>query len=417
MYLQRFGLKMLPFRLSPDVAFLFPSANHLAATESLRRVAAGRGGITVLTGPAGAGKTTLIERLLLDVPTTTAVARLHHGLPSTIALLQGLLVQFGYAPYHLTRAELASALHTFVAEREHAQQHTLVVIDEAQRLSNAGLAELLGDLTPEMTRLAVLLVGDPSLHERIRDAEIVPSHAPRVGHIELSPLRPDELVGYLEHRLLTAGATDRQIFEDTAVDLLMRVTGGLPKFINKLADGALAAAFDQNRNTVQTEDVLSAARLLGEIETSQRRYGGWTPAAVAQPAASSNEAAPDTAGQAAAEPLAELSQTTDAATAIAPRWRLRLQSKGAALRTMTISTGDFYIGRSRENDLQIESRYISRRHCRLTVQPDRLTIEDLDSTNGLKLRGEPIWKDALQDGDVVHIGIHELHFETVDPER
>ena len=122
----------------------------------------GPGGVTLMTGPSGVGKTTLIDRLLLEVPSSTAVARLNQGLPTAIALLQGLLMQFGYAPFHLTRAELGSALHTFLAERDRTAEPTLVIVDEAQRLDGQALLELLQATNPYSSRLHLLLVTCPS---------------------------------------------------------------------------------------------------------------------------------------------------------------------------------------------------------------------------------------------------------------
>ena len=65
--------------------------------------------------------------------------------------------------------------------------------------------------------------------------------------------------------------------------------------------------------------------------------------------------------------------------------------------------------------MQIESRYISRRHCRLTLTENQITIEDLDSTNGVRMAGEPVWLQTLQSGDVVQLGRHELIIELVSP--
>ena len=271
MYLQRFRLRTLPFRLSPDTAFLYPSTSHAHALDTLRRMPCGAGGVTLMTGPGGVGKTTLVDRFLLDLPVSTAVARLNQGLPSTIAVLQGLLIQFGYAPYHLTRSELGSALHTFLMERERAGEQTLVVVDEAQRLDTEALLELVRAATPASPRLHLLLAGDPILNERLEQIDMAPIQAAITHRISLSPLRPDEIAHYIQHRLDTAGAEGRHLFENLAIDMLMRVTSGLPKFINKLADGAMAAAYEDGRDIVRSDDVLAASRLLGTIEHSQRR--------------------------------------------------------------------------------------------------------------------------------------------------
>jgi type II secretory pathway predicted ATPase ExeA len=442
MYLQRFGLRTLPFRLSPDTAFLYPSVSHAQALDTLRAMVAGPGGVSVMTGPAGVGKTTLIDRLLLDLPVSTAVARLNQGLPSTIALLQGLLIQFGYAPYHLTRSELGSALHTFLAERERAGARTLIVVDEAQRLDSEALLELLRAATPSSARLDVLLVGDPSLLERLEADDLSAFRTVISRRIRLNPLRPDELGHYLQHRLDTAGAGGRRLFEETAVDMLMRVTGGLPKYINKLADGAMASAYEDVRDSVRTDDVLAASRLLGTIAQTQTRSvppppplePSPTPVPAATPETSTQMPAEENATTALEEELIvpqppsldsaspeQAAEAPEAAEMItvtaAPRahyYRLHLQYEGTLISTVSLHSNEFSIGRTRENDLQIESRYVSRRHCRLLLEDGEVTIEDLDSTNGIRMNGEPIWIQPLASGDEVQIGMHTLVLERVD---
>jgi type II secretory pathway predicted ATPase ExeA/pSer/pThr/pTyr-binding forkhead associated (FHA) protein len=437
MYLQRFGLSTLPFRLSPDTAFLYPSLSHAHALEALRAMVAGPGGVTVMTGPAGVGKTTLIDRLLLDLPVSTAVARLNQGLPSTIALLQGLLIQFGYAPYHLTRSELGSALHTFLAERERVSARTLIIVDEAQRLDSEALLELLRAATPSSARLDVLLVGDPTLLERLESDDLSAFRAAISGRIRLSPLRPDELSHYLQHRLDTAGAAGRRLFDDTASDMLMRVTGGLPKYINKLADGAMAAAYEDARDHVRTDDVLAASRLLGTLTHTQNRSAPPPPplepataapspappelSTQALPEHSPTPPSPDTArAQTPAMPATRPAQATappvpeTSPEARAHYYRVHLRYEGTQISTVSLHSNEFSIGRTRENDLQIESRYVSRRHCRLLLEDGAVTIEDLDSTNGIRMNGEPIWMQPLKSGDEVQIGMHTLVLERVD---
>ncbi len=439
MYLQRFGLRTLPFRLSPDTAFLYPSVSHAQALDALRAMVAGPGGVSVMTGAAGVGKTTLIDRLLLDLPVSTAVARLNQGLPSTIALLQGLLIQFGYAPYHLTRSELGSALHTFLAERERAGARTLIIVDEAQRLDSDALLELLRAATPSSARLDVLLVGDSSLLERLEADDLSAFQSAISGRIRLSPLRPDELSHYLQHRLDTAGAGGRRLFEETAIDMLMRVTGGLPKHINKLADGAMASAYEDLRDNVRTDDVLAASRLLGAMTQTQNRLVPPPPPLEASPATSSARPAAETCPRDQAEEISTTAlesmgspeapsmaatsheRATEPPAAVtvthAPRalyYRLHLQYEGTLIKTVSLHSNEFSIGRTRENDLQIESRYVSRRHCRLLLENGDVKIEDLDSTNGIRMNGEPVWIQPLQSGDEVQIGMHTLVLERVD---
>jgi pSer/pThr/pTyr-binding forkhead associated (FHA) protein len=72
--------------------------------------------------------------------------------------------------------------------------------------------------------------------------------------------------------------------------------------------------------------------------------------------------------------------------------------------------GRLIIGRTPDNDLQIDSKFISRHHCQIITTPDSCVIEDLNSTNGIYVKAKRVRKHNLNDGDVVVIGKHELMY-------
>ena len=69
------------------------------------------------------------------------------------------------------------------------------------------------------------------------------------------------------------------------------------------------------------------------------------------------------------------------------------------------------IGRTPDNDLQIDSKFISRHHCQLVTGSDGITvIEDLNSTNGIVVQGKRVRRHTLRNGDVVSVGQHEIRY-------
>ena len=69
------------------------------------------------------------------------------------------------------------------------------------------------------------------------------------------------------------------------------------------------------------------------------------------------------------------------------------------------------IGRTPENDIQIDTTFISRHHAVLLSSPDHCIVEDLNSTNGVLVNGRRVGRQVLRDGDTVTIGKTEFRYQ------
>jgi hypothetical protein len=105
----------------------------------------------------------------------------------------------------------------------------------------------------------------------------------------------------------------------------------------------------------------------------------------------------------------------DRSPAAAPTFRVHLHHDGDFIETVQLLLGELSVGRTRDNDLQIESRYISRRHCKLLLTAAGLSVEDLGSTNGTFVNGAEARRQTLHHGDTVRIGLHELRVDVSLP--
>ena len=112
MYRDQFKLRELPFRLSPDPAFLYPSQMHARARAYMESTIWFTDGFVVITGEIGSGKTTLIETFLKEVGDDVVIAQINQTQVSPIEFLQAVLVQFGFHPFKMRKAELLSTLST-----------------------------------------------------------------------------------------------------------------------------------------------------------------------------------------------------------------------------------------------------------------------------------------------------------------
>src|SRR6202034_2636688 len=232
MYLEPCKLKELPFRLSPDPQFLYLSKQHARAKAYMESTIWFTDGFVVITGEIGAGKTTLIESFLKEFQTDVVVAQINQTQVSAIDFLQAVLVQFGFSPFKMKKAELIATINNFLIEQYAAGRKVLLIVDEAQNLSMRVLEEirlLSGVETTKEKVLRIILAGQPELNQKL-DAPELTQLTQRIRlRFHLNTLTQPEMRAYIQHRLEVAGAGDRPIFEEDTFAELFRYTGGVPR--------------------------------------------------------------------------------------------------------------------------------------------------------------------------------------------
>jgi general secretion pathway protein A len=388
MYLELFKLHELPFRLSPDPQFLYLSKQHARAKAYMESTIWFTDGFVVITGEIGSGKTTLIESFLKEVPADVVVAQINQTQVTAIDFLQAVLAQFGFSPFKMRKAELITTLNNFLIEQYAAGRRVLLIVDEAQNLSMRVLEEirmLSGVETTKEKVLRIILAGQPELNDKL-DAPELEQLTQRVRlRFHLQTLSEGETRGYIQHRLEVAGAGDRELFAADTFPEVFRYTGGVPRLINTLCDTAMMAAFTADRDTVTRADITSAVQELQWVDFAHRPHHHAAEAERLAPP-------PPAAGSDGRPALARLLVATD----------------GRTVQEIPLRTGRVIVGRTPDNDLHIDSRFISRHHCQVITTPHSCVIEDLNSTNGIFVKSNRVRRHYLNDGDVVLIGKHEL---------
>ena len=396
MYLELFKLKELPFRLSPDPQFLYLSKQHARAKAYMESTIWFTDGFVVITGEIGSGKTTLIESFLQEIQKDVVVAQINQTQVSAVDFLQAMLVQFGFSPFKMKKAELIATINSFLVEQYAAGRKVLLIVDEAQNLSLRVLEEirlLSGVETTKEKVLRIILCGQPELSQKLDAPELV-QLAQRIRlRFHLTTLSPAEMRAYIQHRLEVAGAGDRQIFAEETFAEIYRYTGGVPRLINTLCDTAMMAAYGVDRDRVLPEDIAASVHELNWVEFSARPQAavhgmvdlhGETMTSVRVHGA--HDASRETAG------------------------RLIIATEGRTVADLPLKLGRVILGRTPDNDVQIDSRFVSRHHCQIIATPHGCIIEDLNSTNGIYVQGKRVRRHNLNDGDVVAIGKHELMY-------
>jgi type II secretory pathway predicted ATPase ExeA len=346
-------------------------------------------GFVVITGEIGAGKTTLIESFLREIDQDVVVAQINQTQVSPIEFLQGLLAQFGFSPFRMRKAELLATLNNFLIEQYANGRKVLLIVDEAQNLSNKVLEEvrlLSGVETTKEKVLRIILAGQPELNAKLDSDELIQLRQRVRLRFHLSALTEEEMGAYVRHRLAVAGAADRELFAPDTYPLIFRYTGGIPRLTNTLCDTCLLAAFGQDLELVDVETVRQA---LGELQWQE--YAARTHTNL--PATRIDDTAPQL------QP---------------PVGQVVLTMKGVELDRALLVPGRFVIGRTTDNDMQVDSKFVSRHHMQLVTSIDGCVVEDLNSTNGVFLNGKRVRKHKLVPGDVIKVGLHELAYSRAD---
>lgn len=250
-----YGLKEKPFSLSPDPRFLYKSQAHASAFKELTAAIRRREGLIVLSGEIGTGKTTLCRAVLQQLDRRTFSAFVPDPFVSREDLLKTLLVEFGSVSMddlrnkHLeghSRFELSYRLHEFLTSLAPLQAFAVLVIDEAQNLSEALLEEIrvLADMEGREKLLQVVLVGQPELKDRLKLPEMRQVDQRVSMRCELTPLGRASLRSYVNHRLAVAGDGAANVwFTHDALEAIHEVSGGTPRVVNLVCDRALHEGF------------------------------------------------------------------------------------------------------------------------------------------------------------------------------
>jgi general secretion pathway protein A len=284
MYEEFYGFVQSPFTLTPDPRFLYRSESHDDAINLLLQAIRRKEGFIVLTGDIGTGKTTICRALIEQLDTTTFTSLILNPFLSVEELLREVLLDFGVVSREAVRSgrlataskhELISTLHEFLLSLMAIKASAVLMIDEAQHLSAQVLEQIriISNLeTNESKLLQIVLVGQLNLLDVLAEAELRQLDQRISIRAALKPLTREEVEAYIAHRLWVArGGTSVQ-FEADALDLVHRLTGGVPRVINLLCDRALMAG-----STARVHQITS-----GLIEEAAQNLGLRVPVAVPQ---------------------------------------------------------------------------------------------------------------------------------------
>jgi general secretion pathway protein A len=262
MYRTFYGLIRPPFEMTPDPAFLYLGETHREGLATLVYGVQSRKGFVLLTGEVGTGKTTLLHALLAQLDSSTDSAFIFNPKLEPLDFFRMLFDEFEIDVPCETKAHYLMALNHFLIERLEEDRTVLLIIDEAQNLSPEMLEEvrLLSNLETSTSKLIqIMLVGQPELSELLDRPDLRQLRQRIVLRHHLRPFDAKEVDSYVDERLRLAGYTGKGIFKRSARRELYAVTGGVPRLVNVVCDGALLTGYGRDEPTLGADIIHEVA--------------------------------------------------------------------------------------------------------------------------------------------------------------
>src|SRR5512140_573885 len=261
MYLEHFGLREAPFRITPHTEFFFAGANRGATLEALLYAITAGEGLVKVTGEVGSGKTMLCRVLMDRLPDTVETIYLAIPSLSRDEMLAAIAEDLGLETAGANTNKLMRMLQERLIELHSAGRQVVALIDEAHAMPLATLEEvrLLSNLETGTDKLLqIVLFGQPEL-----DAHLALPHMrqlkERITHsFTLSPLPPHTVSEYIWFRLRAAGYHGPELFGPEALRIIADASEGLTRRINIYADKTLLAAFAAGTHTVTADHARAA---------------------------------------------------------------------------------------------------------------------------------------------------------------
>jgi general secretion pathway protein A len=265
MYQLFYGLRELPFELTPNPKYLFLTRQHREALSTLEYGLSSAKGVTALIGEAGTGKTTLIHAALeSERCRNVSCVYLNNPALTRDEFVETLSVRFGLSSRARTsKAVLIDELDKKLRERRAVGQIISLVIDEAQSLSDDLLEEirlLANSETATQKLLPLVLAGQPELKDRLNEVGLRQLKQRVTLRCEIAPFGQQETASYIAQRIRTAGGDAARLFTREAVMRIHERSGGIPRTISVICDNALLSGFALGRQPVDSALILEVAR-------------------------------------------------------------------------------------------------------------------------------------------------------------
>lgn len=274
-FLEFYGLREDPFRLTPDPTYFFPSEKHNEALLSLSYILEQKEGFCLITGEPGTGKTTLLNVFLEKWRNEAEIALILTPRLSPEEFLISVFEDLGIKFDSKNKNVIIKAFMNFLVEKSLANKKVVIVVDEAQDLPNDTLEELrlLSNLeTRKEKLLQIILIGQPELEARLKKDNLRQLNQRITVRLRLSPLTAVETLEYINYRLTKAGRGILRL-DNKLAKSIYNFSKGIPRMVNLLTSRAMMSAYLEGSNTVSSKHIRYAISHLNyNIKTNKKLH-------------------------------------------------------------------------------------------------------------------------------------------------
>ena len=395
MFLEPYRLEQNPFaedRIRP----VHRSLSYEYAAAKIAAVVAGNLHCLFLSGPAGIGKTLLVQKELAAVE-GLEIGRIGEGESDAHSVLGQLLKDVGPGQVSGSIVELRNILHVFLRHQAARGRRTLIVVDGAERDALEVVREIEALLQIRLRGVPVV-----QLVLTTRNEELVAQFRSRneagvltkSHHQRHTGFTMEETEAYLQSSLLGAGC---EWFEELIPhELLLEIqafTQGIVGDIDALCRESLDMLSQRGQDSV-SQLSLDVGLLKKAAAKLRLRY---------DPAAWKIQHAEEVLLPSAIKQSRRDNLRIEEA-------RLLVSSSGRIVAEVNLNRPRMILGRDHSCDISLDSSYVSRYQNLFMETPDGWMLIDLNSTNGCFVNGRRVKEHKLRDGDLITLGQHHIRF-------
>lgn len=260
-YLRHFGLRELPFGITPDTSFFFACRSIQEALNTLLVAVANGEGFIKITGEVGTGKTLLCRKFLSTLGPGWVSAYIPNPNLEPRGLMLALADELGVGGAAAEPHRLDKELMQRLLDIARQGKRVVLCMDETQAMPLATLetVRLLTNLETEKRKLMqVVLFGQPELDRKLASDSVRQLRQRITFHHRLKALGRNEVADYVAHRLTIAGYSGAALFSDGALRALHAASRGVPRLVNILAHKSLLLVYGEGARRVERRQVRAA---------------------------------------------------------------------------------------------------------------------------------------------------------------